>query len=78
MIQLFANAPEKAEEDGPSTWASATYVRDLDETPGSWPPPGPAPALVVFWRVNQKMADSLPPLQTIPLAFHPHLPPFFV
>lgn len=34
-VQLPANAPADAEEDGPSVWFPATHVRDQNRVPGS-------------------------------------------
>lgn len=40
-IQLPANMPGKAAEDGPSSWTPATHVGDSDGGPGSWLQAGP-------------------------------------
>lgn len=34
LMQFPAIVPRKAMEDGPSAWASAIHVEDLDEIPG--------------------------------------------
>lgn len=33
-IQLTVNIPGKVEDDGLSIWAPASYLEDMDETPG--------------------------------------------
>lgn len=45
LIQLPINASGKAKEDGPLAWSPATRVGDMNEAPGFWFLPGPAPAL---------------------------------
>lgn len=47
-IQLPANTAWKAEEDDPSTWASATHVGDPEEISNSclWPRLDPAVVII--------------------------------
>lgn len=51
--QLFAQVPEKTEEDSPGTWAPATHVEELDAAAGSWIWPGLAGLLSAIWEVKQ-------------------------
>lgn len=62
LIQLSDNKPGKSVENGPTAWVPATLVGDLDETPSSWLPSGPALA-----TVNQQLKHL--PLSVSPL--HP-------
>lgn len=50
--------PEEAAEDGPSVWAPATCVQDLDEAVGSWLQHGPVPAVEASWEVNHQTEDK--------------------
>lgn len=47
-IQLTGNAPRKAMEDGPNTWALTTHITDPNGIPGSWLQSGLASAPVVI------------------------------
>lgn len=40
LIQPPVNILGKAVENGASTWGPATYMKDLEEAPGCWLPPG--------------------------------------
>lgn len=64
---LPANVPGKQAEDTPSTWASVTYVGDLDGVPGSWLLPGPASIDATICRVNQRMEEFLSLSLSLPL-----------
>lgn len=56
----------KTAEDGPSIWAPATDIQELDEAPGSSLQPGPALATVAISGVNQQMEDiSLSPSSSL-------------
>lgn len=52
-IQLLADVPRIAAEDGQSPWAPATHVGDPDEAPGSLLQLGTLLAVEAFWGVNQ-------------------------
>lgn len=52
LIQLFANRPAKAAENGPSAWALAAYVGDQDAVPEASLRPGPVLSAVVIWGMN--------------------------
>lgn len=58
-IQLPANNPGKAVEDGPNTWMPASHVRNPDEAPGCWRQPALALNATTIWVVNQQMKASL-------------------
>lgn len=55
LIQVPANAPEKATEDEPGAGISAILVGDPDGIPGSRLHLGLA--LVIFWGVNSQMEN---------------------
>lgn len=45
LIQRPSNTLNEITEDGQNASAPATHEEDVDETPGSWLPPGPALAM---------------------------------
>lgn len=49
--------PGKAVDDGPSTYAPASHVKDPERELGSWLLSGLAPATTAIWEVNQKMEN---------------------
>lgn len=53
LVQLPANVPGQEAEDGPDTWASATFVRDLAAVKGFWLHSGPDLAVAAIWGMNQ-------------------------
>lgn len=53
LIQIPANDPGKAAEDGPNTQTITTHLGDQNGVPVSWLWPGAALAVVAIWRVNQ-------------------------
>lgn len=66
--QFPVNVPQEAANDGPSD-RPYHHVEDLDETPGSWPQPGPTIAVLTIWEVNQWMGN-LPPTPQIKVPEH--------
>lgn len=50
LIQLPANAPGKAGEDGPSTWILAAHLENEDSLLDSWVQLGPAQ---LFWPFRE-------------------------
>lgn len=60
-IQLSAQAPGKAVEDGPNARALATHVGMSSEVSSPWLPFGPAPAIPTVWEVDgRSISLSLP------------------
>lgn len=58
---------QKGSEDGPSVWAPAGCVGDLDEAPGFWPWPGSVRTLMATRGVNLQLEDrALPLLLSLP------------
>lgn len=68
-IQLPANNPRKAAQDGSSTWASL-HIQELEEAQASWLQPGSILATVTIWGVHQEL-EALQPFSLSPFA-----PPF--
>lgn len=55
LFHLPANGPGKAQDGGPSVWTPAIHLGDLEKASGSWHWPGPVPAVVAVWEVNQPL-----------------------
>lgn len=51
-VWLPVNVPGKVADDGPSAWAPATHVGNLDEVPDFCLWPGPVLATGGIWGVN--------------------------
>lgn len=50
--------PGKASGNGPCAWVPAATQQPPNGVPGSWFKPGPAPAGVAIWDINQLMGES--------------------
>lgn len=49
--------PNRAVEDGPSTWVSVTHLENPGGFMGACPQPGPFLDIAPIWEVKQKIED---------------------
>uniref|UniRef100_A0A5F9D7Y6 Uncharacterized protein n=1 Tax=Oryctolagus cuniculus TaxID=9986 RepID=A0A5F9D7Y6_RABIT len=57
---MITKGLEAIKQEWPKPLGPCTYMKDPEETPGSWLWISPAPAIAAIWEVNQQMED-LPP-----------------